>query len=114
MLTRRRQLSTRPTKKFMPPRSNEMLEYCRSINQPKLFRYFWSNWYRPEFGNVGSRWRLRHCVAGRARMLQYQFRARRCAWKVIGESSKRIILQLIPLPTCFHCHLNYFYYISFL
>ncbi|KAK9427757.1 hypothetical protein V1505DRAFT_402366 [Lipomyces doorenjongii] len=25
----------------------EMLEYCRLIDQPKLFRYFWCNWYRP-------------------------------------------------------------------
>ncbi|KAJ8100842.1 hypothetical protein POJ06DRAFT_280868 [Lipomyces tetrasporus] len=22
----------------------EMLEYCKSINQPRMFRYFWSNW----------------------------------------------------------------------
>ncbi|KAK9481964.1 hypothetical protein V1527DRAFT_499439 [Lipomyces starkeyi] len=26
----------------------EMLEYCRSIGHPKVFRYFWINWYRPE------------------------------------------------------------------
>ncbi|KAK9341844.1 hypothetical protein V1522DRAFT_433108 [Lipomyces starkeyi] len=36
----------------------EMLEYCKSIDQPKLFRYFWANWYRPSFGNVGSRWEI--------------------------------------------------------
>ncbi|KAK9319346.1 hypothetical protein V1517DRAFT_376569 [Lipomyces orientalis] len=36
----------------------EMLEYCRSINRPKLFCYFWANWYRPSFGNVGSRWEI--------------------------------------------------------
>ncbi|KAK9250817.1 hypothetical protein V1507DRAFT_394028, partial [Lipomyces tetrasporus] len=36
----------------------EMLEYCRSIGQPRLFRYFWANWYRPSFGNVGSRWEI--------------------------------------------------------
>ncbi|KAK9482913.1 hypothetical protein V1527DRAFT_521761 [Lipomyces starkeyi] len=33
----------------------EMLDYCKSIDQPRLFRYFWTNWYRPSFGNVGSR-----------------------------------------------------------
>ncbi|KAK9311375.1 hypothetical protein V1524DRAFT_49975 [Lipomyces starkeyi] len=36
----------------------EMLEYCRSIDQPRLFRYFWTNWYRPSFGGVGSRWEI--------------------------------------------------------
>ncbi|KAK9335054.1 hypothetical protein V1521DRAFT_124143 [Lipomyces starkeyi] len=36
----------------------EMLEYCKSINQPRLFRYFWSNWYRPGFRNFGSRWEI--------------------------------------------------------
>jgi hypothetical protein len=36
----------------------EMLQYCRSIDQPRLFRYFWANWYRPSFGNVGSRWEI--------------------------------------------------------
>ncbi|KAK9243953.1 hypothetical protein V1506DRAFT_555028 [Lipomyces tetrasporus] len=36
----------------------EMLEYCKSIDRPKLFRYFWANWYRPSFGNVGSRWEI--------------------------------------------------------
>ncbi|KAK9489447.1 hypothetical protein V1508DRAFT_427991 [Lipomyces doorenjongii] len=36
----------------------EMLEYCKSINQPRLFRYFWSNWYRPGFRNTGSRWEI--------------------------------------------------------
>ncbi|KAK9243959.1 hypothetical protein V1506DRAFT_555031 [Lipomyces tetrasporus] len=36
----------------------EMLEYCRSIGQPRLFRYFWANWYRPSFDNVGSRWEI--------------------------------------------------------
>ncbi|KAK9343587.1 hypothetical protein V1522DRAFT_412900 [Lipomyces starkeyi] len=35
-----------------------MLEYCRSIDQPRLFRYFWTNWYRPSFGGVGSRWEI--------------------------------------------------------
>ncbi|KAK9375329.1 uncharacterized protein V1513DRAFT_458216 [Lipomyces chichibuensis] len=28
----------------------EMLEYCMLINQPKIFRYFWCNWYRPSAG----------------------------------------------------------------
>ncbi|KAK9492285.1 hypothetical protein V1508DRAFT_404888 [Lipomyces doorenjongii] len=37
---------------------NEMLIFCKFIDQPKLFRYFWSNWYRPEFGNAGSRWEI--------------------------------------------------------
>ncbi|KAK9481608.1 hypothetical protein V1527DRAFT_486447 [Lipomyces starkeyi] len=36
----------------------EMLEYCKSIGQPRLFRYFWANWYRPSFANVGSRWEI--------------------------------------------------------
>ncbi|KAK9334213.1 hypothetical protein V1521DRAFT_458151, partial [Lipomyces starkeyi] len=36
----------------------EMLEYCKLIGQPKLFRYFWCNWYRPSVGNVGSRWEI--------------------------------------------------------
>ncbi|KAK9319189.1 hypothetical protein V1517DRAFT_266742, partial [Lipomyces orientalis] len=36
----------------------EMLDYCKSIDQPRLFRYFWTNWYRPSFGNVGSRWEI--------------------------------------------------------
>ncbi|KAK9246506.1 hypothetical protein V1506DRAFT_574143 [Lipomyces tetrasporus] len=36
----------------------EMLDYCKSIDQPRLFRYFWSNWYRPSCGNVGSRWEI--------------------------------------------------------
>ncbi|KAK9259659.1 hypothetical protein V1519DRAFT_469134 [Lipomyces tetrasporus] len=34
--------------------STEMLEYCKSIDQPKLFRYFWNNWYRPDFKKLGS------------------------------------------------------------
>ncbi|KAK9357160.1 hypothetical protein V1504DRAFT_442964 [Lipomyces starkeyi] len=29
----------------------EMLDYCRSIGQPKVFRYFWINWYRPEYAH---------------------------------------------------------------
>ncbi|KAK9390118.1 hypothetical protein V1515DRAFT_529902, partial [Lipomyces mesembrius] len=33
----------------------EMLEYCRSIDQPKLFRYVWSNWYRPELKMLRGR-----------------------------------------------------------
>ncbi|KAK9238968.1 hypothetical protein V1525DRAFT_68886 [Lipomyces kononenkoae] len=36
----------------------EMLDYCRSIGQPKVFRYFWINWYRPEHAHVGSRWEI--------------------------------------------------------
>ncbi|KAK9496120.1 hypothetical protein V1508DRAFT_401417 [Lipomyces doorenjongii] len=32
----------------------ELLTYCKCIDQAKIFRYFWSNWYRPEFGNTGS------------------------------------------------------------
>ncbi|ODQ70285.1 hypothetical protein LIPSTDRAFT_164012 [Lipomyces starkeyi NRRL Y-11557] len=36
----------------------ELLSYCKSIDQAKIFRYFWSNWYRPAFGNVGSRWEI--------------------------------------------------------
>ncbi|KAK9343550.1 hypothetical protein V1522DRAFT_230907 [Lipomyces starkeyi] len=36
----------------------EMLDYCRSIGQPKIFRYFWINWYRPEYAQVGSRWEI--------------------------------------------------------
>ncbi|KAK9487534.1 hypothetical protein V1527DRAFT_495035 [Lipomyces starkeyi] len=45
---------------LMPHRHllQEMLEYCKSMEQPKLFRYFWSNWYRPEFRNFGSRWEI--------------------------------------------------------
>ncbi|KAK9390251.1 hypothetical protein V1515DRAFT_5249 [Lipomyces mesembrius] len=43
----------------------EMLEYCRSIDQPRLFRYFWSNWYRSSFGNVGSLWEI--SLSGRPR-----------------------------------------------
>ncbi|KAK9377575.1 uncharacterized protein V1513DRAFT_7, partial [Lipomyces chichibuensis] len=43
----------------------EMLDFCRSINQPKIFRYFWSNWYRPVFRNVGSRWEIAS-LCGRA------------------------------------------------
>ncbi|KAK9251678.1 hypothetical protein V1507DRAFT_482177 [Lipomyces tetrasporus] len=31
----------------------EMLDYCKSIGQPKLFRYFWNNWYRPEYRGIG-------------------------------------------------------------
>ncbi|KAK9251276.1 hypothetical protein V1507DRAFT_499494 [Lipomyces tetrasporus] len=38
--------------------SDQMLDYCKSIDQPRLFRYFWSNWYRPSCGNVGSRWEI--------------------------------------------------------
>ncbi|KAK9250921.1 hypothetical protein V1507DRAFT_466164 [Lipomyces tetrasporus] len=34
----------------------EMLDYYRSIGQPKIFRYFWISWYRPEYAQVGSRW----------------------------------------------------------
>ncbi|KAK9481453.1 hypothetical protein V1527DRAFT_493571 [Lipomyces starkeyi] len=36
----------------------ELLGYCKSIDQHKVFRYFWSNWYRPEFRNSGSRWEI--------------------------------------------------------
>ncbi|KAJ8100197.1 hypothetical protein POJ06DRAFT_275319 [Lipomyces tetrasporus] len=36
----------------------ELLSYCKSIDQPKVFRSFGSNWYRPEFRNVGSRWEI--------------------------------------------------------
>ncbi|KAK9235416.1 hypothetical protein V1525DRAFT_316962, partial [Lipomyces kononenkoae] len=36
----------------------EMLDYCKSIDQPRLFRYFWTNWYRPSCGNFGSRWEV--------------------------------------------------------
>ncbi|KAK9311071.1 hypothetical protein V1524DRAFT_345203, partial [Lipomyces starkeyi] len=36
----------------------ELLSYCKSIDQAKIFMYFWSNWYRPAFGNVGSRWEI--------------------------------------------------------
>ncbi|KAK9334358.1 hypothetical protein V1521DRAFT_375118 [Lipomyces starkeyi] len=36
----------------------ELLDYCKSIGQPKLFRYFWNNWYRPEYGGIASRWEI--------------------------------------------------------
>ncbi|KAK9364466.1 hypothetical protein V1509DRAFT_650584 [Lipomyces kononenkoae] len=36
----------------------EMLEFCKTIDQPKIFRYFWNNWYRPAFKNIGSRWEI--------------------------------------------------------
>ncbi|KAK9334732.1 hypothetical protein LIPSTDRAFT_4666 [Lipomyces starkeyi NRRL Y-11557] len=36
----------------------KLLSYCKSIDQPKVFRSFGSNWYRPEFRNVGSRWEI--------------------------------------------------------
>ncbi|ODQ70981.1 hypothetical protein LIPSTDRAFT_163579 [Lipomyces starkeyi NRRL Y-11557] len=54
----------------------EMLEYCRSIDQPRLFRYFWSNWYRPSFGDVGSRWEIKedyasHLIKPRLDVLRY-------------------------------------------
>ncbi|KAK9334555.1 hypothetical protein V1521DRAFT_479711 [Lipomyces starkeyi] len=42
----------------------ELLSYCKSIDQAKIFRYFWSNWYRPAFGNVGSRWEIASLVTG--------------------------------------------------
>ncbi|KAK9334341.1 hypothetical protein V1521DRAFT_470813, partial [Lipomyces starkeyi] len=61
----------------------EMLEYCRVIDQPKLFRYFWCNWYRPSVGNVGSRWEIPLC--GRPGSSTIPIRAPQCAWKVTGE-----------------------------
>ncbi|KAK9489386.1 hypothetical protein V1508DRAFT_407112 [Lipomyces doorenjongii] len=30
----------------------EMLDYCGSVGQPKVFRYLWINWYRPEYAQV--------------------------------------------------------------
>ncbi|KAK9482843.1 hypothetical protein V1527DRAFT_475118, partial [Lipomyces starkeyi] len=62
-----------------------MLEYCKSINQPRLFRYFWSNWCRPGFRNFGSH----HFAAGPASMQSYQFRALQCDWKVIWRILKK-------------------------
>ncbi|KAK9344026.1 hypothetical protein V1522DRAFT_411618 [Lipomyces starkeyi] len=47
----------------------ELLSYCKSIDQAKVFRYFWSNWYRPEFGNVGSRWEIASLSGRPARLL---------------------------------------------
>ncbi|KAJ8098880.1 hypothetical protein POJ06DRAFT_282757 [Lipomyces tetrasporus] len=44
---------------------HEMLDYCRSIGQPKIFRCFWINWYRPEYAQVGSRSRWEIASIGR-------------------------------------------------
>ncbi|KAK9494066.1 hypothetical protein V1508DRAFT_59325 [Lipomyces doorenjongii] len=45
----------------------EVLEYCRLIDQPKLFRYFWCNWCRPSVGMYGRDGRSPICPAGRDR-----------------------------------------------
>ncbi|KAK9493602.1 hypothetical protein V1508DRAFT_77830 [Lipomyces doorenjongii] len=46
------------TKRFMHRPLKRCSNNCKFIGQPKLFRYFWCNWYRPSVGNVGSRWEI--------------------------------------------------------
>ncbi|KAK9234231.1 hypothetical protein V1525DRAFT_422426 [Lipomyces kononenkoae] len=37
---------------------HEILDYCRKIDQPAIFRYLYLNWYRPSHNDYRGRWEI--------------------------------------------------------
>ncbi|KAK9241628.1 hypothetical protein V1506DRAFT_556456 [Lipomyces tetrasporus] len=79
----------------------EMLEYCKSIDQPKLFRYFWNNWYRPDFKNVGSRWELASLCGRPGSNATIPISRRQCDWR--KDYASRFVKPRLDVLTYIVC-----------